>query len=256
MNEEDLIKIIEAEVKKVLSDKLTRQEGVKQDVAPSYKTCITAIILAGFEDRSDIADQLRTLFKGEYTITAILPLKAFDETKLSKLKSTLGLSRLIDDSERCVSAEEIVDASEAIVIPVPTLGLIAKVALGIIDNLSTEVVITALAKRKKVISSKKILAFSGQRTVNNVPQALTDVINDYMKKLESFGMTFTDISGMAQYIARTEDIGRLDKEKIVSQELIQNLPDGVRQIVLKRGAIVTPLAKDTAREMGIEIVFE
>lgn len=52
---------------------------------------------------------------------------------------------------------------------------------------------------------------------------------------------------------KKDDIG---PKKVITERDILNLVGTVRELVISRGTIITPLAKDTAREKKIKMIFE
>ena len=115
---------------------------------------------------------------------------------------------------------------------------------------------------KAVLSEKKVSLLEDTIEFHkhaNLPKGVSALINSYMKRIESFGITIikTD-EWLTNNITAPGSNNKLNApsgKTVLTQEDIYTLKaKGERRIYLETGSIVTPLARDSAKELGIELI--
>jgi len=156
--------------------------------------------------------------------------------------------------------QDIVRENSVLIGPNITINTLSKVALGMIDSFVPSLIWTFLYKNKKVyLDFSSVRQYLGQETEN---KGILNLIDGHIRALgnmgaieiseENFNQVFFDgvQASKADNPTMVETIKRvLTENDILSISARSNL-------VLPRGTILTPLAKDKAREKNISIQFK
>jgi ethanolamine utilization protein len=156
--------------------------------------------------------------------------------------------------------------ADILVLPTFCFKTAAKVARLISDNQETAIVLSALMKGKAVLAAND--GFTLLDTLTN--KGIREEIKRLLDKLESFGMVFcaTDqLAAMFKKVAANlqksdESMSETDSKirtatayRLITAKDIQTAVDSKQDAIsLAPGGIITPLAKDQAREYAIKIV--
>jgi hypothetical protein len=258
MNIDKLAQIVEAEVKKALADQMKSEP--KTETPSSGKRNILALFTGGYTKFREAINQLDKLIKASYSVDIIMSQSAVNVIGQDKIKSVSGIGELICEPAPSFSSLKAVHKSDAIIVPILTRNSAAKVALGIPDTLVTNIIMQALISGKPVIAGRN----SADPDLNdcpciatpNTPQPLILLAKNYLKILESYGVKLVDVSEIADLVigGSDKDKGKIANQKLITQETIAKLPQGAK-INVAKGSIITPLAKDMAKERNIEITF-
>ncbi len=255
MNLEKLTQIVEEEVKKALGIELNTDREVGSQSIPSDKRNIYALFTGGSAKLSEAINQIKLLIQNGYNVKVILSEAATRVIKIEKIREKIGIEDILCEPDPSIYSVDIVQSADAIVVPVLTRNSAAKVALGICDTLVTNIIMHALIAGKPVIAARNSADPEGQDCIcigtHKTPPTLIQIAKDYLKKLESYGVKLVDASEIAQYFIRSKDI----KRELVTYDTIKELSQDIKQIEVKRGSIITPLAKDLAKERNIEIIL-
>ncbi|MGB9596055.1 MAG: flavoprotein [Candidatus Poribacteria bacterium] len=256
MNIDKLAQIVEAEVKKALMEMKSDQ---KSEISSSQKKHILALFTGGYAKLDEAINQIEKLIKSSYTVDVVMSQSAVNVIGKDKIERISGIGELTCEPAELFSSLKAVQKCDFVIVPVLTRNSSAKIALGIADTLVTNIIMQAIISGKPVIAGRN----SADPDLNecpciatsNTPQPLILLAKNYLKTLESYGIRLVDVSEIADMI-----ISGTNKDEILNQELITNetiskLPQGTNKINVARGTIITPMAKDLAKERGIEIVF-
>lgn len=179
--------------------------------------------------------------------------KSVFNAKLQNIKVTVwGVKEAANNTREPLSCfDEIILCS----LSIPTF---AKLATLIWDTPLLSICGNALFSGKKITLLKETAPFYNQ---TNVPSGISDLISLYVKRLESFGITFItkdDLLKKADNIIIPNMNNQLSPAKgktILTQDDIYSFKTrGEKRIYLEKGSIVTPLARDSAIDLGIELI--
>lgn len=140
------------------------------------------------------------------------------------------------------------------VFPILSRDIIAKAALCISDVFETKWIENCIAKGLKVIVRKSGLkAFSGLES-----RAYVNKIMGYYEDLKSYGIEITDdlLSFHGSDIEKDEEVKPIplsSKKVITEKDIDSSFKD--KTIVLNPGDIMTSLAKEKAKNQGINIII-
>jgi hypothetical protein len=258
MNIDKLAQIVEAEVKKALADQMKSEP--KTEISSSGKRNILALWTGGYTKLDSAIDQLDKLIKASYAVDVVMSQSAVNVIGQDKIKSISDIGELICEPAPSFSSLKAIQKHDTIIVPILTRNSAAKIALGITDTLVTNIIMQALISGKPVIAGRN----SADPDLNNcpciatpnTPQPLILLAKNYLKTLESYGVKLVDVSEIADLVigGSDKDKGKIADQKLITQETIAKLPQGTK-INVAKGSIITPLAKDMAKERGIEIAF-
>jgi len=175
-------------------------------------------------------------------------------------------TRCILDTVKPEGLEKALLKSDILVLPTFCFKTAAKAAHLISDDQESAIVFSALVQGKKVLAAQDGFAICDLL----LNAGIRDEMNRILAKLQSFGMIFCDTDQLCATFQKlvneekkfefpekrnpateTTPAGR----KLVTAKDIQTAVDGGRNpIRLATGGIITPLAKDLAKEYAIKII--
>lgn len=171
--------------------------------------------------------------------------------------------------ENIFDLEYIVEDCSYIIGPNITMNTLSKVSLGIIDSFISNILWTFLYKGKKTyLDLTSVTNYLGERCKN---QEISNIIESHINTLKSMGAIEMEegkyiekiINANKSYHVEKENKGdnnfnRDDKKinKVITERDLINQFTANKPITLPKGTIVTPLARDKARDLGIKIEIE
>ena len=186
------------------------------------------------------------------------------EKMLDKEKIIRSLSpRNIYGEEDVFRLKEIVKEYDLIIDPNITINTLSKVSLAMIDSFISTLIWTFIYKGKSVyIDFNSVRNYLGEETEN---KAIKDMIENNIVTIRGMGIIEIDETSYLEKICGlsngTEDNRNIKTQSYVNKEVsnrrvitqsdILNLDS--KKLILEKGTIISPLAKDKAREMNIDI---
>lgn len=169
---------------------------------------------------------------------------------------------LEEDKKDCLS---LVKNSDIAIVPVLTQNTLIKTAGGIQDSFISTLLWKLLWFGKKVfINPNSALDKSNMPCKND---RMFNLMNNNIEKLREFGAEIIDNHNYMAYINKDirqsecqkktsskEEMAKL--KQVVTEKDILNLEGVSKELVISKDAIITPLAKDTAKDMEIEIIYK
>jgi len=175
-------------------------------------------------------------------------------------------TRCILDTVRPEGLEKVLERADVLVLPTFCLKTGAKVANLICDDPASGIVCSALARGKKVLASQD--GFLISETLSN--RRIREEIDRILEKLKDYGVIFcpTDqLSDVFRQVAldprksgnfqeeKDQDSGNERSLKIITARDINKAANEKKSAIrVATGGVVTPLARDLAKEYGIKIV--
>lgn len=240
MDEQSIIKAI---VDEVLKRIYAHVQNNKQ---------ILALFSAGTVGLQDGFTQLERLRGNGYKIHTVLTpnAKKLFENSNEKFADEL-LSKFASDQ---TNPEQLIMNIDCIVIPVMTMNTAMKFFAGISDNLVTHLTQLGILHGKRIIAARNACCLDSYRECNpNYRRHL----EQKLEALQEFGIEFTDVNELALRVRKesmntTQNV-HIHQGTILDAAAIRTTKQ--KHIHLKLGTLITPLAKDLAREQGIIIDF-
>lgn len=263
MEQEELIARIAAEVLKRLTQRETKE-------TPAAKGEALAVITGGTIGLEQGLAQLSALQETGVGLTVVLSPAAERVVGAARVRAALGESIRLVTAEQPFPGNALREAA-FVVVPVLTQNTAAKTAQTISDGLAPTLLMQALLMGKPVIAASNAAdpqdGWRIKAQMGKGAPALQNALRLNLKRLDEFGMTLTDVDELAahclrkmgQTVAQTggqrKASERSGKRVVVDAAMIQAVAaTGERLVRLAPGAIVTPLARDMARQHAIALM--
>jgi len=161
----------------------------------------------------------------------------------SEQKLPEGLSALIDQKARVVHVEEQYQTDQVNRFILPCLHIDQMVDLAIGKGGSK----LMYAVRQVLLSGRKVEVYEWEylRYLDTAPRAMLDLYEGYRKQLEGFGLT--------DCTSNRKQPVRFDRNVLTEADILQAREHGTLQLAIAERCRVTPLALETARNLGIRI---
>jgi hypothetical protein len=185
-------------------------------------------------------------------------------------KETIGEDRLRREArvhevvlpEQRVNPWELLDRVEVLAVAQLTRTTLGRIGLGLSDSFASTLALNALWSGKPVVVAKDgvdpDLAARDGRGAPDAPRALVRLYDEYLDRLEAFGCHVLPTARLSETVlslltGREPTRERpLQSRRVITEEDVQRAARRGESIDVSR-AIVTPLARDAARELGVEL---
>ncbi len=251
------------------------------------KSKITSNVLANITNRvkkqgfSNNGRKALVVFNGSYLqehlrIEKILSLKekgldisigfSFMAEKIIDTKKIIDILKPIEiyREEDIVDFPRIIKNYDFVIGPNITMNTLSKVSLGMIDSFVPNVIWTFLYQGKKVyLDYHSVTNFLGDSTKSSEIQ---NVINNHIKSLEKMGaieikennylekiIIDTKTPGIKNIIEKSISEPQITDRKLITEKDMVIIAETSKSIIVEKGTVITPLAKDKARQLGVEI---
>lgn len=194
----------------------------------------------------------------------------------SKKRAVIIGNHKVDHQERLAQSYEIVPLtqtpSHVDLIIVETLGidLLSQLALGTAENIESKYVLECLLQGKPVYVLEQGIAYRKYKSTAH--RTLYSLYSDYENKIKQYGVRLihdvveilTDMRGDYQKVQQvdqiepekiypSEGINLQMKKAILESDLTRAYIQGVTEVVIRKNAIVTPLAQDFIKSHHLRI---
>lgn len=213
--------------------------------------------------------QIKKLIKNDWNINVVLSnsAKRVLTPKLIKDKLEIDDVYLEDDID---DLYEVLNGVDLLILPTLTMNTAAKIALCISDTLATNIVSNAIMKGIEIIAVKDACDIENSTRLslgyNKAPSQYINRMKDYMKILEDYRIKLVDSLGLFELITGNKKNERnpsnqlsnnlevfLDN-KVITRGDIVNASQRSQRITIGKTAVITALANDAIRDMGLEII--
>lgn len=257
LNQEELKHIIDAVTREVLrrlnSEMKSRKEQKK---CCEHRDKLFLVFTGGTGNLDKVLSGLRELSKN-FSFLAIFTPAAGKIIGREKVRQVIEF----DD----VSKEKLYDAislAQATIFPTLTQNTAAKAALGIRDSLASEAMACGLLLKKKVI------AVTDSIVTTSMPPAYGRMVNELLKRLEQLGVKLCKAEQLINLLPHEQEASKetishtaaksktfvfQEKTPVTSDVIHKVALEGYERLTLAPNTIVTPMAKDTAKDRNIII---
>jgi hypothetical protein len=235
---------------------------------PGQRPAVLNIFHAGVRKLEKALEQIQKIEKGARRSSVYTLASARSWVCGADVKEGAGVKCILD-TVKPEGLEKALQKADILVLPTFCLKTAAKVAGLNCDDQESGIVFTALLQGKRILAANDgFLVYD-----NLVNAALRSEIDRILKKLEGFGMVFcpteklystfqkmlsgADTPGAAPAAARSKPQKENNPAapKLVTAKAIYTAVDEKQDSIrLAPGAIVTPLARDLAKEYSIKII--
>lgn len=277
MNQEMLKPIIEAVVREVMKKMEGAAGTVETKKEESQKEKILLVFTGGTGNLDMVLEQLK-LISSKFDFAALFSKSAEKAIGKQRVRECIKFED--------VSEENLYDALSAvdkIIFPTLTQNTAAKAAVGIRDSVASEALACGLLLKKKVI------AVTDSIPLKSMPAAYARMVGEVLKRVEQLGVNMCKAEELANKVLSTrKDMGMktvsadteykvetapeplklklpentrekqnvliLENKTPVTAEVVNDaILKGFNKIILPPHTILTPLAKDAAKDNKVDV---
>jgi len=249
------VRNLDEELVKRLVDKVVALvEAENKAVVEGDKPTVLAVFTGCHGDPGPALEQVAGLKVSHFVVAAASP----------GAMETIGTERIARSAHSLASPGELhalVEKSMAVVFPTLSQNTAARGAWGLRDSLPSEAMAWALKKGIPVVACRDWVCPGEGKD----PYSL--FIGGMLKKLEVFGVRFCSCSRLGETVSgagkgmgpkRLEDTGKIPAGcRVLTASAVRDAArGGQKRIVVGKGCRVTPLARDEAKDCGVELFPE
>ena len=240
------IEHIEKIVERVLQENIDNNKHVNKK--------LLVIIGATQRPLEQPLQQLQTCTQKGWKIRIILSELATKVIDLALIDEVLGEDNILQENE-LTNIPSIVDEYTQIVLPALSYPMAGKLALKLVDTPVTYLIFHALSCGKQVIAATDFLNRS--ESLNKKSLIFDEIEHEHVNTLTEFGVKWITVDQIAATIGEVDATNRINiNTPVISVTVIANLPPKVKELVYTKPTVITPLAREHAKKMGIRLTQE
>ncbi|PAB59729.1 flavoprotein [Anaeromicrobium sediminis] len=207
-------------------------------------------------------DGLKKLKENDYSLTLCFSKNGGEILDIQGISDLLRVDKLYLEEDKN-NYLEIIKSSDMVIVPVLTQNTLAKVAVGIQDSFISGLLWQLLWSGKKVFVNP-----NSALDKNNMPcenKKMLKLINNHVERLREFGAKIINDYNYMSYMNKEPEKLRYDNskegknervgfKKVVTEKDVLNLVGTSNELVIDKRTIITPLAKDVAKEKEVKIL--
>ncbi len=200
------------------------------------------------------------------SVTVVLSASAEKVLGIQRITEELG-SHIHIVTAQSPYPGNILRETDIVIVPVLTQNTAAKLAYTLSDTMVSTLILQGLMMGKPVIAAfnaaDPLDSWRAQYKMGESAPGLVQALQANLKKLKAYGIQLVpvqDIAGVSQQLLHPKEeqaaVNSLtNKKTILDAASIQTAAqNGSTSITVLKGTIITPLARDVARDCGVEIV--
>ena len=225
---------------------------------------------------------LRQMKDENWRFTAVLSASAEQILSEDNILKGFGPDQILKESEG-VSIRNVIDIMDALIVPNLTQNTLAKLAVGIQDELTALITWQALVSNKPVVVNTDSI-FKGWFDIDN-NRAMKRIMQSHVAALKGFGAKLADkheyltvlggpkkrveigksndtksgahrpVQPRKHHINESISASDIEEKKLLTERDIKML-SGVTELTIGKGQILTPLGRDAAISKGIRIIYQ
>lgn len=168
---------------------------------------------------------------------------------------------MLQEEYEVLSVDQSGTYADVVIIPELDMGLLGQIALGIGDSKEAKIVLENLLKGKPVYVLEQGITYRQYKSTAH--RTLYTLYSDYENKIKQYGvrlihdvceiltdqrMQYKNIQQTSEIVPEVaidhEAINLTSKKVILESDLTRGVIQGMTEVIIKKGAIVTPLADD------------
>jgi len=265
MDRDELVQYITGEVMR----QIRQAEAASKEKTGQHYT-VLAVFTGGTIGLEPSLTQLQRIQELNTQITVVLSKAAEAIVGVKKIRERLG------DQIGIVTAQDaypgkLLRQADAVVVPVLTQNTAAKVAYTLSDSMVPTLILQALMLGKPVIAAENAADPQDDWRIKGgmagSAPALMQALQANLQKIESYGVRLVQADRLAAEVEKVlgcatkvppRDVTAIPaKKKVLDAAAIKSAAlSGAKMFKVAQGTIITPLARDIARECNIELVYE
>jgi hypothetical protein len=226
---------------------------------------ITVLLLGSDISLDSAFKSLAKLRESGYLLTVVMSNAAEHLVGRDHLEEAVQPYRVITGT--CYEgAQGLVRNTDVVIVPNLTQNTIAKVAVGVQDDVPSMLLWQFLLQNVRVIVNTDSIRHAWF-SIDGNPK-MKKIMESHIKTLADFGASMIEHhdyeailmrdmlpTQQAKRSQRPEQKGQTSgTPRVITESWLRALPASSRQIAIEKGMMITPLAKDLAKSMGVEII--
>lgn len=271
MDNEKLVELVTAEVMRKLG--MESLERTEKSIMPCKQAL--AIFTGGTIGLEQSLLELQKIQALHIEVSVVLSRAAEQVIGIERIKKELG-SNINLVTTHSPYPGKLLREADFVLVPVLTQNTAAKLACTLADTLPLTLIMQGLMLGKPILAAMNAAdpqdGWRVQKDMGKCSPALAESLRQNLKKIAGYGIELVPVESLA--ISSEKVIERLAKKASNSQQSEpQGIPrgkksmldaatvkvaagNGRKSITISKDTIITPLARDVAREYGVEIVEE
>ncbi|MCT4593549.1 MAG: hypothetical protein N4A57_04660 [Anaeromicrobium sp.] len=252
-------------IMKVLGDMTTRisSQGIKprKEVKRAKKYILVLFTGSDFKINR-VIEGLKNLEEDGYSLILCFSKDGEEILPIGEIADSLRGEKIYLEEDKN-NYLEIIKSSNIVLVPTLTQNTLAKVAVGIQDSFISSLLWQLLWCGKRVFVN-----VDSALDKNNMPcenERMLKLMNDHVKRLREFGAKIIKGNNYMTHINeklekpvykndKVEKRPKTDSKKVVTEKDVLNLVGISNELIIYKGTIITPLARDVAKEKEIRIL--
>ncbi|SMC34701.1 flavoprotein [Sporomusa malonica] len=265
MDNEKLVELVTAEVLRQLN--LRAGSVSMQPDGPHYKAL--AIFTGGTIGLETSLEELRALQAINTELTVVLSEAAEKIIGINWIKEKLGSHVQVVTTQSPYPGKYL-RAADIVLVPVLTQNTAAKLAYTLSDTMVSTLIFQALMLGKPVIAAQNAAdpedGWRIQKSMEKASPALKAALRGNLNKLETYGIQLAPVASLAEKAKKVlipvikpqavQSPEKVSKRKVIDADTVRRAAQsGAAALSVPQGTIITPLARDIAKECNIEIIY-
>ena len=271
MDKEKLVELVKAEIIRQLG--IESLAGKDKGAVPCKHAL--AIFTGGTIGLEESLIELQKIQALHIEVSVVLSMAAEKIIGIDLIKKQLGSNINLVTTHSPYPGKLLRD-SDFVIVPVLTQNTVAKLAYTLSDTLPSTLIMQGLMMGKPILAAMNAAdpqdGWRIQKNMGRATPALAESLRQNLKKVESYGIELVHVDQLAigsQKIldrigkkafcspqGESHDMGRGKKSILDAETIKAAASNGLKSITTTNNTIITPLARDVAREYSIEIVQE
>jgi hypothetical protein len=269
IDESKIAKLVEQELQKILAGGSVAPAQASNTPVPSSGKTILVIYTGTDIGLNESVEQIEQLRAKGFGFNLVLCPNCKNNPGTNKFVELTGISSIVPDTDG-EGIIRLLNAHVGIMVGTLSRNTALKLSYGITDSFILYLIFLALVSKKAVVAAKNgVDPAEGEFAKWNLPSLPSDLmasIITQLQKLERWGMRLVDVkqlaietdkaikmaTGTIEKVDEMTPFG-MDRELITEREVTLAAKSGAKKIILKPGSLITPLARDTAKQLDIII---
>lgn len=261
MDKEELVQLVTAEVLRQLGQKSV---AAPEEVTPCCKQGLV-VFTGGTIGLEQSLIELQKIQALKIDLTIVLSAAAEQVVGIKRVQESLGSETRIVTTQSPYPGQ-LLRAADIVLVPVLTQNTAAKLAHTLSDSLASTLIMQALMLGKPVVAAENAAdpldSWRVKKNMGQCPPGLLQTLQDNLRKIKDYGIQLVRVDNLAEECQKK--VARSIEMELSSPKAKKSVLDaaaikaaaghGLKSIAVLPGTIITPLARDVARDYGIELV--
>lgn len=263
MNKEEMVQLVTNEIMRQLQQ--THVTAPDKSIRLQHKALV--LFTGGTIGLEEGLAEIKKLQELCFEVTVVLSISAQEIIGMERIKEELG-SHIPIVTAQSPYPGNVLREAEILLVPVLTQNTAAKLAYTLSDTMISTLILQGLMMGKPVVAASNAAdpmdSWRAQHAMGKASSGLVQALQGNLQKLTGYGIQLVPVQTIARvsqnllnYKEKVAVNSPSHKRTVLDAAAIQAAAqNGAKSILVARGTIITPLAKDIARDCSVEIVQE